>query len=487
VTRHGDLDEHGERRGGSWRRLPAVPMLSFLGAAGTVTGSRFLIDTPAARVLVDAGLFQGLKALRARNWDPFPVPPSSLDAVVLTHAHVDHCGYLPLLTRDGFDGPVWCTEGTAALAGVVLPDAGHLQEEEAAYANRKGYSKHDPALPLFTEDDAGRALSQLQPARFDAEVEVAPGVHATFRPAGHILGSATVTIRLANHEDRRIVFSGDLGRPHHPLLEPPAPVGAADVVVCESTYGDRDHDDTTGLARFRSAIVETAERGGIVLIPAFAVDRTEVVLFHLRRLVEAREIPSLPVYVDSPMALTALGLYRRAIEEGSVDVRAELRELPDPFAAGALAEARAVEESKALANVREPSIIVSASGMATGGRVVHHLSRLLPDRRNAVLLVGFQAPGTRGRLLVEGAPSVKMLGRYVPVRARVELLDGFSVHADRSELTDWIRTAPSPPEVVYLVHGEPAASRTLQDDLVERHGLNAIVASHGERVRLDRG
>lgn len=467
------------------RRPGTAPVLTFLGAAGTVTGSRFLIDTPRARVLVDAGLYQGPKALRTRNWEPFPVSPSTLDAVVLTHAHVDHCGYLPVLTREGYTGPVWCTPGTAELVGVVLPDAGHLQEEEARYANRAGYSKHDPALALFTEDDAVAALGQLQPVDYADEVEVAPGVWVTFRPAGHILGSSTVTVRLADHDDRRIVFSGDLGRPHHPLLVPPAPVGDVDVLVCESTYGDRVHDDALGLDRFAEAVTATARRGGTVLIPAFAVDRTEVVLFHLRALTAAGKIPSLPVFVDSPMALSALALYRRAIAQRDAELRPELQG-DDVFGAGSITEARSVEESKALAALDEPAIIVSASGMATGGRVVHHLARLLPDRRNTVLLVGFQAPGTRGQLLAEGATSLKMLGRYVPVRAHIEQIDGFSVHADRDELASWIATATTRPETVYLVHGEPSAAETLRDDLVTRDGLNAVVARHRERVRLDR-
>ncbi len=469
----------------SRERRSTAPLLTFLGAAGTVTGSRFLVDTPRARVLIDAGLFQGLKELRARNWDPFPVSPSTLDAVVLTHAHIDHCGYLPVLTRDGYAGPVWATPGTVDLAGVVLPDAGHLQEEEALYANRKGYSKHDPALALFTEDDAVAALRQLRAVAFDEEVEVAPGVFVTFRPAGHILGSATVTLRLADHEDRRVVFSGDVGRPHHPLLVPPPPLGDIDILVCESTYGDRVHDDEDGLDRVAAAITATARRGGTVLIPAFAVDRTEVVLFHLRQLAAARRIPALPVYVDSPMALTALGIYRRALAEGSTELRPELHHEVNAFGTGSISEAHSVEESKSLAKLDGPAIIVSASGMATGGRVVHHLARLLPDARNTVLLVGFQAPGTRGRLLADGVTSLKLLGRYVPVRATVELVDGFSVHADRGELAAWIATATPPPETVYLVHGEPAAARTLGDDLVRRDGLNAVVAHHHERVRLD--
>ncbi|MBN2621850.1 MAG: MBL fold metallo-hydrolase, partial [Acidimicrobiales bacterium] len=341
---------------------PDVPVLTFLGGAGTVTGSRFLVDTPDARVLVDAGLFQGLKALRLRNWEPFPVPPSSIDAVAITHAHVDHVGYLPVLTRDGFRGSVHATSGTTALAGIVLPDSGHLQEEEAAYANRKGFSKHHPALPLYTEDDARWALRQFEPQAFGEEVEIAHGVHLTMHPAGHILGSATVTLRLADAGDRRVVFSGDLGRPHHPILQPPSPIGDADTVVVESTYGDRRHDDAGAIERFADTIVRTAGRGGTVLIPAFAVDRTEVVLYHLRRLVGEGAIPSLPVYVDSPMALAALRVYREAVAKGEAEIDPELAAVADPFDAGRMVEVRDVDESKALADLRGPIIIVSASG-----------------------------------------------------------------------------------------------------------------------------
>jgi metallo-beta-lactamase family protein len=465
---------------------PAVPVLTFLGGAGTVTGSRFLIDTPDARALVDAGLFQGLKALRLRNWEPFPVPPSSIDALVVTHAHVDHVGYVPVLARDGFRGAVHSTAGTAELAGIVLPDSGHLQEEEAAYANRKGFSKHHPALPLYTEEDARWCLRQFRPQPFGEEVEVAPGIHLTLRPAGHILGSAVATVRLAGagSPDRTIVFSGDLGRPQHPLLQPPAPVGPADVVVVESTYGDRRHDDAGAYERFADVIGRTARRGGTVLIPAFAVDRTEVVLFHLRRMRAEGLIPELPVYVDSPMALAALRVYRRTITEGGPEIDPGLAEAGDPFG-DHIVEVRDVEASKALADLRGPAIIVSASGMASGGRVVHHLARLAPQHRNAVVLVGFQAPGTRGRLLADGARQVKMLGRYVPVRAEVVDLGGFSVHADQAELLAWLGTATAPPDAVYVVHGEPEPAETLRDLVAKRHAWSAVVPRQGERVCLD--
>lgn len=465
-----------------WPR-PVVPMLSFLGAAGTVTGSRFLIDTPDARVLVDCGLFQGLKELRLRNWAPFPLDPASIDAVVVTHAHIDHIGYLPRLCQEGFRGRVVCTDSTARLAAIVLPDSGHLQEEEAEYANRMGFSKHHPALPLYTEADAVRALDQIDAHPYNEWVALASGIEVQLRPSGHILGSATAAVRLIE-SGRTVLFSGDLGRANHPLLVPPAPPDGADVVVMESTYGSRLHDDTGALDRLRDAITRTAARGGSVLIPAFAVDRTEVVLFHLRELMQTGEIPQLPVYVDSPMALQALGVYRDAIRGGAADVQPEWHDHDDPFDTGQLIEVRNVQDSKAIANVRFPAIIVSASGMATGGRVLHHLARLLPDRRNTVILVGFQAAGTRGRLLADGQPEIKMFGSYVRLHAEVIDIPSFSVHADHDELVSWLGSATRPPDITYLVHGEPAASSALHDAIEDRLDWEAVVPRHLERVRL---
>ncbi|MCD9622313.1 MBL fold metallo-hydrolase RNA specificity domain-containing protein [Rhabdothermincola salaria] len=472
---------------------PEAPVLTFLGATGTVTGSRFLLDTPDARVLVDCGLFQGLKELRLRNWAPFPVDPSTIDAVVLTHAHVDHCGYLPALAVAGFEGRVHCTPATASLVGIVLPDSGHLQEEEARWANRRGYSKHSPALPLYTEDDARALLSQLRVTPFDTPTEVAPGVEVTFRPAGHILGSAMATLEATwgdDHEPhaRRFTFSGDLGRPQHPLLSPPATLGPVrpDVIVVESTYGNRRHDDEGAVAALADAITRTTRRGGTVVIPAFAVDRTEVLLHHLRRLRASGAIPAVPISVDSPMALRSLAVYRDAVDRGDPDVRTDLSELADgggdPFDPGDLREVRDVEGSKALDTARGPQIIISASGMASGGRVLHHLARYLPDHRSTVILVGFQAQGTRGRALAEGARQVKLLGRYVPVRAEVVDLPAFSVHADAAELVDWLATAPTEPEAVYVVHGEPTASAALAEAVADRLGWVCVVPRYGERV-----
>lgn len=458
-------------------------VLTFLGAAGTVTGSRFLIDTPRARVLVDCGLFQGRRELRRRNWGPFPVQPSSIDAVVITHAHVDHTGYLPVLCRDGFSGPVFATGGTVELSGIVLPDSGHLQEEEAAFANRMGYSKHQPARPLYTEEDALKSLRQFEVVHFGDTNDIAPGVHATLKPAGHILGSAVTSLNLeGSSTGTTVVFSGDLGRPHHPLLVPPAPPVGADVIVVESTHGGRRHADVDDAGALAEVIIRTAERGGTVVIPAFAVDRTEVILFHLQALIEANRIPSLPIYVDSPMALSALDVYRRAIARQAPDVRPELSGAP--FSTRALHEARTVAESKALADLTGPAIIVSASGMATGGRVLHHLARCLPDHRNSVVMVGFQAEATRGRSLIDGATEVKMLGRHVRVRAEVLSLPEFSVHADEDELIDWLSEADREPHTVHIVHGEPDAAASVRAGIEARLDWLASCARDGERVLL---
>ena len=463
---------------------PSVPVLQFLGATGTVTGSRFLLDTPRARVLIDCGLYQGRKELRARNWAPFPVDPASIDAVLLTHAHVDHSGYLPALGRHGFRGFVVSTVRTAELCAILLPDSAHLQEEEAAYANRVGYSKHHPACPLFTRDDARAILEAFRPVAFGAPVEVADGVRALFRPAGHILGSASIRIEVDGASPRSILVSGDLGRPFHPLLVPPAPPLPADAILVESTYGDRQHDESRALEALASVLSRTAERGGVAVIPAFAVDRTEVVLHQLKRLRAEGRIPPLPVYADSPMALSALGVYRRAIAAGDLEIRPDLRGAPDPFDPGDLREARDVESSKAISSERGPAIIISASGMATGGRVLHHLAARLPDPRNAVILVGFQAEGTRGGRLLGGAANLKMLGRYVPVRAEIVDLCALSVHADRQEILDWLRPTEAP-AVAYVVHGEASAARSLCDGVVGELGWNAVVPGHLERVQIE--
>ncbi len=444
------------------------PAVTFLGATGAVTGSRHLVETRRSRVLVDAGLYQGEKELRLRNWDPFPVDPRSLSAVVLTHAHLDHCGYLPRLVREGLVAPVVCTPETAALARIVLRDSAHLQEEDAAYANSAGYSRHHPALPLYDSADVEKTLALFRPVPMHDRVPAAEDITVTLRSAGHILGSATVLVEAG---DGRVLVSGDLGRPSHPLVAPREDPPAADVVVVESTYGDRSHP--AGSTVLADAVRRTIGRGGTVLIPAFAVDRTELVLLELGRSIEAGRIPDVPVFVDSPMALAALDVYRgalgsagRAMDLGIPDLR------PVPTAQG----------SQELNRPRTPCVIVSASGMATGGRIVHHLKHQLQDSRNCVVLTGYQAAGTRGRALAEGAREVKIHGQYVRVRAEVVSDDGFSVHADADELVDWLRRLPAAPATVYVVHGERRAAAALARRIEDELGWSAVAPRYGERV-----
>jgi metallo-beta-lactamase family protein len=447
--------------------------LQFLGASRAVTGSRFLVRTHTATVLVDAGLFQGSKRERLANWEPFPVDPATIDAVVLTHAHIDHSGWLPGLVRDGFDGPIFATDATCGLCRILLPDAAHLQEEQARFANERGFSKHHPALPLYTSADADDTLPHLRPVPFDTPVPVADGIVARLVPAGHILGSASVHLTIEDEGGvTTLLVSGDLGRGGHPLVPGPEIPPAADTVLVESTYGDSLHPSSESeMAALGEFITATARRGGNVLIPAFAVDRTEVLLLALRELMSAGDVPRLPVYVDSPMALRVLDLYRAAHPDLDFDP------------GGGLFECHSVEDSKSLNELTAPAIIISASGMASGGRVLHHLARLLPHHRNSVVLCGFQAAGTRGRSLADGAHSVKMLGRYVPVRAEIMMLRSLSVHADADGLTAWIRSLPRRPETIFVVHGEEGASERFADRLVEG-GENAVVPHQFETVQL---
>jgi metallo-beta-lactamase family protein len=453
--------------------------LEFLGATRTVTGSRFLVRTDKATVLIDAGLFQGTKRDRLSNWEPFPIDPTTIDAVVVTHAHIDHSGWLPRLVRGGYRGPIFATRATSELCAILLPDSAHIQEEQARFANERGFSKHHPALPLYTSDDAAATLPLFHPVAFDTPVEVAAGITAQFTPAGHILGSASVHLTItetAAPPDQptttTLLVSGDLGRGGHPLVPGPFTPPAADTVLVESTYGDSVHpsseEEIGSLAEF---ISRTARRGGTVLIPAFAVDRTEVLLIVLRELMIAGRIPSLPVYVDSPMALRVLEIYRSANPDVEFDPGGGLHECPS------------VEDSKSLNELTAPAIIISASGMASGGRVLHHLARLLPNHRNSVVLCGFQAAGTRGRSLADGDRTLKMLGRYVPVRADVLTLRSLSVHADADGLVEWIASLARPPRTVFVVHGEPDSSEALAARLID-DGVTAVVPHQFERVRL---
>ncbi|NYG05656.1 metallo-beta-lactamase family protein [Phycicoccus badiiscoriae] len=451
--------------------------LTFLGAAGTVTGSKFLLDDRHSRVLVDCGLYQGERRWRRMNWEPLVAGPKSITDVVLTHAHLDHCGYLPALVRQGFAGPVWATAGTAALTEIVLRDSAHLQEEEAMFAQREGYSRHDPPQPLYTVADTERAIRLLRSCDFGQSTTLLSGAELSLTRAGHVLGSASA---LVTHGDTQVLFSGDLGRPQHPLLRGRSAPPVARTVVIESTYGDRTHPEEQDHEVLAGAIRRTIGRGGSIVIPAFAVDRTELVLLAIARLQIAGSIPEVPVYVDSPMALAALEVYRRP--ELAAELRSEA--LRDLATLRGVREARSADESKRLNNPGRPCIIISASGMASGGRVVHHLASLLPHPNNTVVLTGYQAAGTRGRALQEGVRQVKIHGQYVRVRAEVVVDSTFSVHADSAELVAWLAAMPQPPETVYLVHGEPESSAALAEQIRASLDTTVAVPRLGERVVL---
>ncbi|MFE7607003.1 MBL fold metallo-hydrolase RNA specificity domain-containing protein [Streptomyces celluloflavus] len=465
---------------------PAAPrarpaLLTFLGGVGTVTGSKFLVESDHARILVDCGLFQGLADLRRRNWRPLPCDAADIHAVVVTHAHLDHCGYLPHLVRRGFRGPILTSAYTARLAEIVLRDSARLQMEQAQHANERGWSKHRPAKPLYDETDVDHTLRFFDPVPIDSEIEIIAKTVLTLRGAGHILGSAWAYLTL--EDGHTLAVSGDLGRPGHPLLRPAERFSGADVLLMESTYGNRKHDDTAGRAQFTDALTRTIDRGGTVVIPAFALDRTEVVLYELAGLRGTGILPaSVPVYVDSPMALAALDVYLDAIRAQSRELRPDVLARgtavlsPEPFLA-----ARTVQESIDINHAPGPAVIVSSAGMATGGRVLHHLRRLLPDSRNAVVIVGFAAEGTRSRDLVDGARTLKMFGEYVPVRADIVNVPHFSAHADAGQLLDWLRGAPAP-HTTYLMHGEPDAASTLRDRIDRELGWTAVVPRSGEAV-----
>ncbi len=428
-----------------------APILQFLGAARTVTGSKFLLYANGHEVLVDAGLFQGSKELRRRNWDRMPVDPRNIDAVVLTHGHIDHVGYLPRLLRQGFSGPIFCSSATKDLLAIMLPDSARIQEEEARYANLKGYSKHDPALPLYTEQDARDALENVHPLPYGVPAEIVTGIRATLHPSGHILGAAFVELAA---EGVRTVFSGDIGGYDDEVMKAPAPLPPdVDYVLVEATYGGRSEDHAPVRDQIERHAKPVLERGGMIVIPAFAVGRTTLVLYHLRRLIDEKRLPDVPVFVDSPMATTAVELY--CDHSGEHNLRTDLlKSSACPIVTPNIHLIRTVEQSKRLNDVRGPGVIISASGMATGGRVLHHLRRRLPDPANLVLVVGYQAEGTRGRQLVDGADEVRIMGAFVRVRARVASIRGLSAHGDCDDILRWLKTATRPPRRTFLVHGE---------------------------------
>jgi metallo-beta-lactamase family protein len=449
--------------------------LTFLGATGTVTGSKYLSDIGTRKILIDCGLFQGFKQLRLRNRAPFFVGPEKIDAVILTHAHIDHSGYLPLLIKNGFSGKVYCTPATRDVCAILLPDSGHLHEEEAKYANKHGYSKHSPALPLYTRHDGERALASFAPVAFERNIDLGEGLSFRLLPAGHILGASLVAL---NYRQRTLVFSGDLGRPHDLIMRAPAIVPNADYLILESTYGDRRHEQTDPQAALAEVINRTAQRQGVLLIPAFAVGRAQSLLYRIHLLKANGAIGDIPVYLNSPMAAGATRLLQRHC--GEHRLRPEQCE-----AMGDVARVIAnTEESVWLTGQPGPAIIISASGMATGGRVLHHLKALAPDKRNTVLFVGFQAGGTRGAAMLAGAETVKIHGGYVPVRAEVAILNNLSAHADYAETLEWLRHFQAPPRRTFLVHGEPPAADALRLRIEEQLHWRTYLPEYQEGVEL---
>lgn len=445
--------------------------IQFLGASGTVTGSKYLLEMNGARYLVDCGLYQGLKALRERNWQALPIDPQTIHAVVLTHAHIDHSGYLPRLVKMGFSGPIYASEGTRALCEVLLPDAGHLQEEDAEYANKRRFSKHKPALPLYTEEDARDALKQFKAVGWETPTTLGSEVSFELHYGGHILGAAIVEMKIGSST---WLFSGDLGRPQPLTLRPPETSFSPDYLVVESTYGNRQHPDEDARAALQAVISRTLQRGGIALIPAFAVGRSQQILYLIWQLMKAGEIPKVPVYLNSPMAVQATRLFFKYAEDQALSTE-------ECDAIYKMVEfVQSAEESKALTTRDEPAIIISASGMATGGRVLHHLKKLLPEPRNTVIFVGFQAAGTRGESLVHGAGEVKIHGAYVPVRAEICSLDHFSAHADGDEIIAWLSHFPRKPRRTFITHGEPIASEALRRRIQDKLGWACEVPDYQE-------
>ncbi len=462
----------------------SAPTLQFLGAAGGVTGSKFLFTHDADQLLIDCGLFQGLKELRQRNWAPLPIDLARLRAVVLTHAHIDHSGYLPRVVAKGYRGPVYATPGTCDLLHVMLPDAAHLQEEEARYANRKGYSKHSPALPLYTVEDAEATLKLLRPVRVGEKVEVVKGVRLDYGRVGHILGAGSARFSFeVNGEKKTLIDSGDLGRYDRPILKDPEPGGAADWLMIESTYGNRIHPQESE-ADLRALIKETAQQRRCLIIPAFAIGRTQDLVYTIRKMEDEGTIPALPVYIDSPMGIEATAIYSRHTEEHDFEMAQLSSHDKNPLRSRHMIVARTPEQSRAINDAKGAMIIISASGMATGGRVLHHLKQRLPNADTTVLLAGYQAEGTRGRLLQDGATEVKMLGEVVPVRAKVKVLDGFSAHADQGEILRWLGTFTKPPKMTYVVHGEKAGATALADAIRERLKWNVEIAKFQQKVEL---
>jgi len=458
--------------------------LQFLGAAGGVTGSKFLVTFGAEQVLLDCGLFQGLKELRLRNWSPAPIDIVRLGCIVLTHAHIDHSGYLPRLVARGFNGPVYATPATCDLLKVMLLDAAYLQEEEARYANKRGYSKHRPALPLYTVEDATRALRLLRPTRIGEERELAGGMWVRLTRVGHILGAAAARISYdMGSRKRYLVDSGDLGRYGRPILKDPAPVTNADWLMVESTYGDRFHPPKPE-AELAQIVNDVVDEGGCLIIPSFAIGRTQELVYTIRKLEDEKKIPTLPLHVDSPMAINATEIYREHPEEHNLDMQLLMNQQRAPLCSHRFFIHKTQEESKAINDLEGPFILITSSGMATGGRVLHHLRQRLPDPKTTVLFVGYQAEGTRGQVLQQGAKEIKMFGQMVSVRAKIKSIDGFSAHADQSEIMRWLQGFEKAPEKTYVIHGEPKAAAALAYQIRERLKWQVEIPAHGDTATL---
>lgn len=463
-----------------------MAQLTFLGAAGTVTGSRHVLDIDDTRMLIDCGIFQGSKEFRQKNWEPFPVPPESIQRVLLTHAHIDHTGYLPKFCREGFAGRVHCTHATAELCDFLLRDSAHLQEEDAYWANKKGFSRHKPAKPLYTVEDAEKAMTLFSPLHFGEDFYINDRLRVKFKDSGHMLGSSFIDIRRAeNQKGKKILFSGDIGREARPILRDPVQVFNVDYLVLESTYGERLHEPGSPVDELARVITESAQRGGALVIPAFAIGRTQVLLYVIRDLEEQGKIPELPVYVDSPMAIEATEVFERRIAELDITSRILALNGTKIFRPKTLHICKTRQESKTINDVKGPAIIISSSGMAVGGRVLHHLAKCLPHPENTVLFIGYQAHGTRGRTLIEGGDEVKIHGRMIPVRAKVESIMGFSGHADYNEILAWLMGFNRPPEKTFIVHGEPEAAASMAEKIRSTFGWETMVPSLGDSVEID--
>jgi metallo-beta-lactamase family protein len=476
-----------------------VAYIQFLGAAGTVTGSKHLINTVSDasgrsgfQLLIDCGMFQGPKEWRERNWQNTPIPADGIDAVVLTHAHLDHCGWIPRLVKNGFRGPIYATPATIDLCGILLPDSGHLQEEDAAFYNKHQKSKHTPALPLYTLDEARACLQYFRPVTTETTTQLSPELSFRYVRAAHILGSAMVELTLrTNGTSRRLLFTGDVGRVRNQNVAPgkvvhsgPTEGESADVLVMESTYGNRQHPTDDPRPALAALIRETIERGGSVIVPAFAVERTQKFLFILKELMDSGQIPRVQVFCDSPMAIQAVEIFMKHSEEYSDETRRLVNQYGSPLQWQNFQFAATPEQSKRINEYKNPCIIVSSSGMVTGGRIQHHLAQRLPDDRNTVIFIGFQAQGTRGFTIKNGGSEVKIFGEIVPIHAQIAAFEQFSDHADTPELLQWLRTFTNTPKTTYLVHGDPAASSQLQETLTKELGWKVQVAQWMEKVQI---